>query len=96
VLLCQLWPSRKLDSVSLAQIFKRMLASTDFFACCSVSNNRINGFVSGYFVESLYHDGLVCQLCCLVVEQEARGTAIGTLLMDAVKHLAHKKGCGAI
>ena len=95
-LLGQLWPSRKLDSVSLAQVFKRMLAQPDFFAYCSVSDNSINGFVLGYFVESLYYNGLLCQMCCLVVDQEARGKGIGTLLMDAVKHLAHKKGCGAI
>ena len=92
-LLKQLWPANAIDLKAARDIFTRGLASDRRAYLCACRGDRIIGFCTIMIRDCLWLQGDVGYLCDLVVDQEHRGSGVGTALVEEAVEIARQRGC---
>jgi GNAT superfamily N-acetyltransferase len=92
-LLRQLWPANPIDLKAARDIFTKGLASDQRAHLCACQDGRIIGFCTLVVRDCLWLQGDVGYLCDLVVDQEHRGSGVGTALVERVIEIARQRGC---
>jgi GNAT superfamily N-acetyltransferase len=92
-LLRQLWPAKPLDLKAARDIFERGLASDKRAHLCAWHGDRIVGFCTIVIRDCLWLQGDVGYLCDLVVDQDHRGSGIGTALVEKAVEIAKQRRC---
>jgi len=92
-LLKQLWPANSLDLKAARDIFTKGLASDRRACLCACQGDLIIGFCTLIVRDCLWLQGDVGYLCDLVVDQEHRGSGVGTALVEKVVEIARERGC---
>jgi GNAT superfamily N-acetyltransferase len=92
-LLKQLWPANPIDLKAARDIFTRGLASDQRAYLCACQDGRIIGFCTVIVRDCLWLQGDVGYLCDLVVDQEHRGSGVGTALVEKAVEIARRRGC---
>jgi GNAT superfamily N-acetyltransferase len=92
-LLKQLWPANPLDLKAARDIFTKGLASDRRAYLCACQGDRIIGFCTVMIRDCLWLQGDVGYLCDLVVDQEHRGSGVGTALVERAVEIARERGC---
>jgi len=92
-LLHQLWPAKPLDLGAARAIFDRGLASENRAYLCAGDGDEIIGFGTLIIRDCLWLQGDVGYICDLVVDQERRGTGVGTALVEKMIEIARLRGC---
>lgn len=92
-LLCQLWPDKPLDAVSLEAVFSRALASESQVYLCAADEHGVIGFGSLTLKNNLWQQGYLGHVDELVVDSEQRGRGVGTKLLDQLIIVAQQRGC---
>jgi glucosamine-phosphate N-acetyltransferase len=92
-LLRQLWPANPIDFKAARDIFDRGLASDRRAYLCACLGEKIIGFGTLMIRDCLWLQGDVGYICDLVVDQEHRGTGIGTALVERAIEIARQRGC---
>jgi GNAT superfamily N-acetyltransferase len=95
-LLRQLWPGKPQDMAALRHTFGRAIASGTQHYFCAALGDRIVGFVSLHFKNSLWQEGMLANVDELVVDAAVRGQGVGCALIDHAIVLAHANGCTRI
>ncbi len=92
-LLKQLWPANPINVQAARDIFTKGLASDQRAYLCACHDGRIIGFCTLVVRDCLWLQGDVGYLCDLVVDQEHRGSGIGTALVEKAAEIARRRGC---
>jgi len=92
-LLKQLWPDNPLDLKAARDIFDRGLASDKRAYLCAWHGDRIIGFCTLIIRDCLWLQADVGYICDLVVDQDHRGSGVGTALVERVVEIARQRGC---
>jgi len=92
-LLKQLWPANLIDVKAARDIFDRGLASDRRAYLCACLGEKIIGFGTLMIRDCLWLQGDVGYICDLVVEQDRRGSGVGTALVERAVQIARQRGC---
>ncbi|MCL5280285.1 MAG: GNAT family N-acetyltransferase [Planctomycetes bacterium] len=92
-LLKQLWPANPINMKAARDIFTKGLALNQRAYLCACHDGRIIGFCTLVVRDCLWLQGDVGYLCDLVVDQEHRGSGIGTALVEKAAEIARQRGC---
>jgi len=92
-LLKQLWPASPLDLKAARDIFTKGLASHERAYLCACRDGKIIGVCTLIVRDCLWLQGNVGYLCDLVVDQEHRGSGVGTALVEKAVEIAQERGC---
>ncbi len=92
-LLKQLWPANPINLKAARDIFTKGLASGERAYLCACHDGRIIGFCTLIVRDCLWLQGDVGYLCDLVVDQEHRGSGVGTALVEEAVAVARQHGC---
>jgi len=92
-LLRQLWPANPLDLKAARDIFDKGLASDQRAYLCACHGDQIIGFCTLIIRDCLWLQGDVGYICDLVVDQDHRGSGVGTALVEKVVEIARQRGC---
>ncbi len=92
-LLQQLWPARPIDWKAARDIFERGLTSGRRAYLCACLGKKIIGFGTLMIRDCLWLQGDVGYICDLVVDQEHRGTGVGTALVERAVEIAKERRC---
>jgi glucosamine-phosphate N-acetyltransferase len=92
-LLKQLWPADPLDLKAARDIFDRGLASDKRAYFCACHGDKIIGFCTVIIRDCLWLQGNVGYICDLVVDQDYRGSGVGTALVERAVEFARQRDC---
>jgi len=92
-LLQQLWPANPIDFAAARDIFSRGLANDRRAYFCACVGERIIGFGTLMIRDCLWLPGDVGYICDLVVDQEHRGSGVGSALVERAVQIAQERGC---
>ncbi len=92
-LLRQLWPTNPIDWRAAQEIFDRGLASDKRAYLCACLGEKIIGFGTLMIRDCLWLQGDVGYICDLVVDQDHRGTGVGTTLVEEMVEIGKQRGC---
>jgi GNAT superfamily N-acetyltransferase len=92
-LLTQLWPANPLDVKAARDIFDKGLASDQRAYLCACHGDKIIGIGTVIIRDCLWLQGDVAYLCDLVVDQNHRGSGVGTALVEKAVEIARQRGC---
>ncbi len=92
-LLKQLWPANPIDVKAVRDLFAKGLASDRRAYLCACLGEKIIGFGTLLIRDCLWLQGDVGYICDLVVDQEHRGSGIGTTLVERAVEIARQRGC---
>ena len=92
-LLEQLWPANPINVKAARDIFTKGLASDNRAYLCACQDGRIIGTCTLVVRDCLWLQGDVGYLCDLVVDQEHRGSGVGTALVERAVEIARERGC---
>jgi len=92
-LLRQLWPDRPLDLEAARNIFNRGLASDNRAYFCACRGDTIIGTCTIIIRDCLWLQGDVGYICDLVVDQDHRGSGVGTALVEKAVEFARQRKC---
>lgn len=95
-LLQQFWPDRELHEDTLADIFDRGIGSDITVYLCAKRRNKIIGFCSISFRDSLWQEGDIAYVHELVVDESERGQGVGSALLDEAIEVARSRKCKRI
>ena len=96
LLLCQLWPDKKLDQTSLKKVYTRLLNSSHEESFCAEIGGQIVGFCTLAIRNSLWQESHMGHICELIVDETFRRKKIGTNLIKKATNIAKKRGCKKI
>lgn len=83
-----LWPARERWTAQ---------RSDDRYACLvACADREVIGFINVRVEEQLHHERPVAEIMELVVDGAYRGCGVGTVLFDAARRLARRRGCELI
>ncbi len=92
-LLKQLWPADPIDVKAARDIFTGGLTSDRRAYLCACLGEKIIGFGTLMIRDCLWLQGDIGYICDLVVDQEHRGSGIGTALVERAVEIARQRGC---
>jgi GNAT superfamily N-acetyltransferase len=92
-LLKQLWPAQPIDFKAARDIFDKGMACDRRAYLCACLGEQIIGFGTLMIRDCLWLQGDVGYICDLVVDQEHRGSGVGTALVEKAVEIARQRGC---
>jgi GNAT superfamily N-acetyltransferase len=92
-LLKQLWPAQPIDFRAAREILDRGMACDRRAYLCACLGEQIIGFGTLMIRDCLWLQGDVGYICDLVVDQEHRGSGVGTALVEKAVEIARQRGC---
>lgn len=87
------WGGAGYDELEFARIFKKFFNSDDREAYVATVLNRVIGFITLYYFETLHYFGKTAIIQELVVTEEFRGRGVGKALVEFVKDKVSEKHC---
>jgi glucosamine-phosphate N-acetyltransferase len=90
-LLKQLWSDKKFNKDNTKISFERGLQNDVYI--CAEDKGKVVGFCSMSVKNSLWEDGEIAYISEIIVDHYARGTGIGTQLIQSIIELANERGC---
>jgi len=90
-LLKQLWSDKQFNKDNTKISFERGLQNDVYI--CAENNGKVVGFCSMSVKNSLWEDGEIAYISEIIVDHYARGTGIGTQLIQSITKLANERGC---
>lgn len=83
----------KIDKKIFSDNYQEMISDQNHFLTVAELDEKVVGYLSGYFHNAIYANGLVAYVDEIVIFDSQRHLKIGTLLMKEFEIVAKNKNC---
>lgn len=92
-LLRQLWPAKEINYTDMNKVFVRGLTSgTDEYLCVE-DDGKVIGFCAQAIMNNFWQEGIIGYIYAMIIDDNYRGSGIGTTLLQAAYEAAKARGC---